>query len=262
MLLRVDSTEGLKMTMRYLPLVFLLALLTAACAPQPPDPLALIDQAIAVHGGDSLDGKIITFDFRGRQFRLTHDRGFFQYERLYTTDTTGLVREVLNNDGFRREIDGVVGSFDEDFMRRMETSVNSVAYFVLLPFKLADPAVMSTYLGEVVVEGEPYHKVEVRFQQEGGGRDYQDWFVYWFHQERHTMDYLSYYYYTDEEGARFRKAVNPRRISGILFTDHLNFKADTLGQAIERFDEVLAAGGLMPVSEVILDSLTVTPLSP
>jgi hypothetical protein len=233
-------------------------LLWAACAAAPPDAQHLVDRAIAAHGGEHLDGTVIDFDFRGRHFTLTHDGGFFQYERLYTTDTTGLVREVLNNDGFFREVEGVRGTFDDEFLRSMESSVNSVSYFALLPIKLNDSAVIKTYLGETTLEGEPYHKVEVRFRQEDGGRDYEDWFVYWFHRDRHTMDYMSYYYVTDGGGSRFRKTVNPRTIDGLLFLDHLNYKSDLIDTEVDRFDEAFRNGRVEQVSEVVLENLTVT----
>ena len=242
----------------FLTLVLLLAL--RACTSPPPDAQTIIDKAILAHGGDQLDGKRITFDFRGRQFVAEHEGGRFQYERIYTTDTTGVVREILNNDGFFREIDGVRGEFDDEFMRRMETSVNSVIYFALLPYKLNDPAVIKTYLGTAELEGQPYYKVEIRFQEEGGGRDYQDWFVYWIHQDAWTMDYLSYYYFTDDEGARFRKVVNSRMIGDFRLTDHINYKADYLGREVDRFDEAFSEGKVEQVSEVILENIEVTPL--
>lgn len=43
-------------------------------------------------------------------------------------------------------------------------------------------------------------------------------------------------------------------------TDHLNYKADTLGTDATRFDEALEAGWLEQVSEVILENVTVTPI--
>ena len=34
----------------------------------------------------------------------------------------------------------------------------------------------------------------VTFAQDGGGRDWQDRYVYWLHPSRHTLDYLAYSY--------------------------------------------------------------------
>ena len=76
------------------------------------------------------------------------------------------------------------------------------------------------YLGKRTVKGEPYHQIEASFLKEGGGGDYTDVFTYWFHQHKHTMDYLAYSYHRDDRGTRFREAFDQRRINGILFADY------------------------------------------
>lgn len=86
-------------------------------------------------------------------------------------------------------------------------SVNSVHYFAYLPQGLNDKAVQKELLGEVVLKGEPYYKVRVTFAQEGGGNDYEDVFIYWFHKQKFTMDYLAYEFHVDGGGMRFREAV-------------------------------------------------------
>ena len=75
---------------------------------------------------------------------------------------------------------------------------------------LGDPAVQPRYLGVDTLQGEPYHEIEVTFRQDGGGRDYEDRFIYWIHPERHTMDYLAYGFHIDDGGARFREATQER----------------------------------------------------
>lgn len=100
--------------------------------------------------------------------------------------------------------------------------MHSVAYFVLLPAKLSDPAVLSDYVGESQIEGHSYHRVRVRSRAEGGGTDYQGTFFYWLNQQTHTMDYLAY----SEGGPRFRKAINPQVVGGIRFQDYINYKGE------------------------------------
>ncbi len=84
-------------------------------------------------------------------------------------------------------------------------SVNSVAYFALLPFRLNDAAVNKRYIGTSEIKGEPYFEIEVTFQQKGGGKDHDDVFIYWIHQQHFTMDYLAYSFIVDGGGTRFRK---------------------------------------------------------
>ncbi len=72
------------------------------------------------------------------------------------------------------------------------------------------------------------------------------------------MDYMAYYFYTDEEGARFREATNVRQIEGVRIADYLNYTADGLSyESIERFDELFNADSLELVSEVNLDDVRI-----
>ena len=260
------------------PLFVLLLLLLSACAQGEVDEAieangnpasapvdrvqAIVDQAIAVHGGEVLQHAVVEFDFRDKHFKITRDGGLYSYVRTYT-DSTGRVREVLNNDGIYREVDGAPVALTEEQTNRLATPLNSVPYFALLPFNLNDPAVQKRYLGEADMEGQPYHKVEVTFYQEGGGGDFEDRFIYWFHREQHTMDYFAYGFYRDEGGTRFRKAFNARTIGGARFADYHNFVSDSLPgpeTAIERYDAFMEAGAVELLSEIILDNVTVQPL--
>ena len=239
------------------------SLLLGACASSPDaDPQAIVDRAIAAHGGERLDRAEVEFDFRGRHFTVTRDDGQFTYARTYTDSTGADVRDVLTNDGVYREVDGERVALSEEERLGVESGVNSVVYFALLPYFLNDPAVQKRYLGEASVEGEPYDKVEVTFRKEGGGQDYEDRFVYWFHRDRHTMDYLAYTFHVNGGGTRFRQAVNPRTVGGVRFADYLNGGADTLGTPIERYDEMLAAGEIDSISEIRLENIEVRPLAP
>ena len=238
-------------------------LLMEGCTPtSDADPQGIVDRAMAAHGSENLDQAEVEFDFRDRHFVVTRDGGRFTYERTFTDSTGADVRDVLTNDSLYREVDGERVELTEEERLSAETGVNSVVYFALLPYFLNDPAVEKRYLGEATIEGEPYDKVEVTFQEEGGGQDYQDRYVYWFHQDEHTMDYLAYSFEVNGGGTRFRQAVNPRVVGGVRFADYLNGGADTLGTPIHRYDEMLAAGEIDPISEIELKNIDVRPLTP
>ena len=263
-----------------LPLLLFLALLVTACgqgdvdealeanAEPAPAPVsraqALVDQAIVAHGGPILEHAVVEFDFRDKHFKITRDGGLFTYERTYTNEARQ-VREVLNNDEIFREVNGVRVPLTEKEATGLATPLNSVPYFALLPFNLNDPAVLKTYLGEATVEGEPYHKIEVTFRQEGGGSDHDDRFIYWFHRQHHTMDYLAYAYHRDGGGTRFRKAFNVRTIGGVRIADYHNLASDSLpgpGTPIETYDTLMETGAVKLFSEIVLDNVTVQPLAP
>ena len=242
-------------------LFVLLALVTTSCGR--PDPSQrIVDRAISAHGGGNVDRVVIEFDFREYHYTFRLDGGIFQYERA-RPDSAGYLRDVLHNDGFYREIDGDRVSLPDERAEAFASSVNSVAYFALLPFKLNDPAAQKRLLGREVIEGETYHEVEVTFIPEGGGRDHQDRFIYWIHENRHTMDYLAYDYVSDGGGARFRKAVNPRVIGGIRFQDYENYRSEDIdrpGDPIEDLDEQFQDGLLELVSMIEKRNTSVQPI--
>lgn len=262
---------------RYAPTALIGLLLLAACAPEQQDAApnaasesesseaqALIDEAIQAHGGNVLENAVMEFDFRGDHYTVRQESGQFRYERAYTDSTGARVQEVLSNDSLYRRVDGARVTLSEEERRGMETTVNSVVYFALLPFPLSDPAVQARALSADTLEGQAYDVVEVTFQEEGGGRDYEDRFVYWFHPETRVMDYLAYYYHTDGSGSRFRKAVNPRTVEGVRVADYVNFTADstadTLGTAVEHYPALLRDDALRTFSRIETENVTVRPL--
>jgi len=225
----------------------------------------IISEAVAAHGGPVIDTSVVTFTFRGARFRLLHDHGRFQYERI-TTDSLGqTVREVLANDSLYREVDSQPVALTGEQRASLNTTVNSVSYFALLPHALTDPAVQSRRLGVDTVRGVPYHRVEVTFQQEGGGPDWEDRFVYWFRTDTMVMDFLAYAYGLDEgdddPGHRFREAYNVRTVNGVRFADYINYTDSTITPAtLEQYSDRLGSETLEEVSRVELDSVSVTPL--
>jgi hypothetical protein len=217
----------------------------------------IIDQAIEAHGLEAVHNSVIEFDFRNRHYRSTRNGGAFTYERIFS-DSTGQFHDRLTNDAFTRTLNGEVVDLDEKKKNSYTNSVNSVIYFALLPYFLNDLAVQKEYLGESQIKEASYHQVKVTFQQEGGGEDFQDEFIYWFHTEKHTMDYLAYNYQTDGGGARFRVAYNSRTVEGIRFADYVNLKPkekDNL--AVETFDSLFQANELIELSRIETENIQV-----
>jgi hypothetical protein len=241
-------------------LVLLIApLIAIGCTAEPGVPTAqtIVDRAIEVHGGPAFENSEITFDFRGAHFRVWRKNGMFEYTRTYT-DTSGQIIEVMSNEGFRRTANGEPYEMDEREFLKLTEDVNSVVYFAMLPYKLNDSSVNRILQGTQTIDGRLYHEVEITFDQEGGGRDWDDQFVFWFNDETGTLDYLAYYY-TQRGTARFRKAKNIRTIAGIRFADYLNFTADTLGSEVEHAPELYNEGVLKLLSEILTENIEVKP---
>lgn len=221
------------------------------------DAKSIIDRSIAAHGGDAYQNKRITFDFRQFHLILDHQNGRYSYTRTYRDSAGVMVQEVLTNDRFSRSLNGKPQTLDTAQTGKYSRAVNSIAYFVLLPQKLADPAVLADVIGDAAIDGQSYQKVRVRFKPEGGGKDYGDTFFYWFNQQTHTMDYLAY----SEGGPRFRKAINPQTIGGIRFQDYINYKGDTDDTtSVATYDRRYEAKQLTELSRIEQKHIQVIPL--
>ena len=244
---------------------FLLLSCSSSSPDAPPSAHAVVDSAIAAHGGPTLNHARISFDFRGDQYRLLKDGGRFHYRRTYTDSLEQTVVDGLTNEGAYRTVNGDTVSLSEEERSSLTTTVNSVAYFAILPQPLGDAAVQPTYSGRDTIDGVPYHRIRVTFQQQGGGEDWQDIFMYWFRTDTYAMDYLSYAFGlapTDTDtGTRFREAYNVRRVNGVRVADYRNYTSDTLRyDRMHRYPALWSQEALELVSRIEIDSVQIQPL--
>lgn len=233
-------------------------LLAGACRPAAPGAAELISRCIEAHGGAAYASLDVRFTFRERSYRMVRHEGLFRYERSWQ-DSSGTVRDILSNSGFRRELDGREVLLPDSLAAKYSASVNSVCYFALLPAPLADEAVQAAYAGEARIKGQRYHKLRVTFRQEGGGTDFQDEFYYWIHPETFTLDYLAYSYHTEEGGLRFREAIGAQQAGGIRLQDYTNYSADPAQWQVQDLDRAFEQGALKRLSEIRIESPSAVP---
>lgn len=221
----------------------------------------VVDNAIEKHGGKAYQDLELEFDFRNRHYTAERKDGVFTYTRQFT-DSTGNIKDVLSNTGLVRYRNDSIVPISDERRKAFSNSVNSVIYFALLPFGLNDDAVNKHWMEETTLKGEPYDMVRVTFDQRGGGEDHEDVFLYWIHQQKNTMDYFAYSYQTDGGGLRFREAINPRVVGGILFQDYVNYKPEDESVPLEQLQALFVSGELEKLSEIRLENLRVNGYQP
>lgn len=243
--------------MKYL--TFLLAVIFLTSCQRDEDKLtaeAIINKTIENAGGDRYKRATIEFKFRDHTYKSTRRAGKFYLERQIT-DTIGIVRDVVSNTGYQRFVNDSIVTVPDSMSVRYASSINSVHYFAHLPYALNDRAVNKELAGEAEIKGQPYYQLKITFQQEGGGADHHDEFMYWIHKDNYTIDYLAYKFLVNQGGIRFREAYNQRVIEGIRFADYRNYTIDDFNSKLRNLDEIFEQGDLELMSTIETEVLNV-----
>lgn len=217
----------------------------------------IIDESIQASGGHKIDTSVIEFNFRDINYKATRLGGKFKLERVFL-DSIGEIRDVLSNNGLDRYINESFVNLPDSMATKYSASVNSVHYFAVLPYGLDGKAVNKTYVNKVDIKGKSYHKIKVTFNEEGGGEDFEDVFMYWVNTVTSKVDYLAYSYNEDDgKGLRFREAYNERYVEGIRFVDYNNYKPKDNTSKLEELDKQFIDNKLELLSKIELKEVTV-----
>ena len=230
---------------------------TAAPAPSPkvldPAALSILDRAHEAHGGQRYHQANYGFTFRDKQFEFITKNGNETYSSFYDKEGKTYF-DRIEGGAFYRLIDDVPQTLSEKETNSGFEALNSVIYFATLPHKLRDPAVNLFTAGTATIKGKTYDVLRVNFDEEGGGVDHDDNFLYWINQETDRIDYLAYDYKTNKGGVRFRSAFNPRVVAGILFQDYVNYKAP-LGTLLADLPGLFEKGELEELSIIATEGV-------
>ncbi|MEQ8924317.1 MAG: DUF6503 family protein [Fulvivirga sp.] len=221
------------------------------------NPQEVIDAAMAASGSDKLANSKVEFIFRNTEYGIEQKGGMYEMVRLWENEKDQVVRDVVTNDGFIREVNGQVVAVADSMAFKYSNSINSVFYFALLPYRLNDAAVNKKYLGEESINKTVYHKIEVTFDIDGGGKDHDDVFIYWINTQTNYIDYLAYSYLVDGGGMRFREAYNPRMVNGVRFVDYMNYEPMEKNLALENIGEAYKQGKLKELSKIDITNILV-----
>lgn len=223
---------------------------------QPKTAQQIIDATIEVSGVNKLSDAQLSFDFRDYAYKALRNKGAFSLSRM-KSDSVGNIKDVLSNKGFQRFIDEKETVIPDSMAVKYSESVNSVHYFSVLPLGLNDAAVNKKRLEDVSINGKNYFKVEITFDQEGGGVDFEDVFVYWIDQEKFTIDYMAYLFHVNGGGVRFREVSKEQIVEGIRFANYNNYKPLDPNIDVRTTDEAFKNSELKKVSEINLENLSV-----
>ncbi len=240
--------------MKYIYTLFLVIIL-AECKPKTNDFSAqeIINKSIVASGTDKIANSKINFTFRGINYFADRNNGKFKLVRIKDS-----IKDILKNEGFTRLINDKEVFTPDSLASKYSNSVNSVHYFSVLPFGLNDKAVKKKLLKSASVNGEEYYKVEITFNQDGGGEDFEDVFIYWIGKNDFLVDYLAYSYHTNGGGMRFRALKEDYSTNDIRFVNYYNYKPQNENIELIDIDKAFENNQLKKVSEIILENIEVS----
>ncbi len=218
----------------------------------------IVNNSIQVSGGEKYTKSNIAFDFRDIHYTSEINGSKEVLSRVITEDSV-VIKDVKTPNGFQRFVNDSLVQLADTTANKYANSVNSVHYFSKLPYGLNDRAVNKKFLGKTMINNQEYYKVEVTFQQEGGGDDFDDIYVYWFNSKTWKPDYLAYEFHVNGGGQRFREAFNERYVGGLRFVDYNNFKPLENGSSIYNIDALFEKKELQLLSKIELENIRVNP---
>ncbi len=243
--------------LKYYFLVFL-SLIFWSCKKSPGsgDVQKIIDTSIEVAGGDLYKTSNIRFRFRDKEYTLERQKSNKTLKRIQLTDS-GIVTDIKNGNDFTRLLDQDTIPVTDSMATVYGNSINSVHYFAQLPYGLNDEAVQKEFLGKKEIKGKDYYKIKVTFDQQGGGDDFEDVYIYWIDEKTYKPTYLAYEFHVNGGGIRFREAYNERYINGLRFVDYYNFKPKGKA-AIGQIEGLFEKGELELLSKIELEDIVVS----
>ncbi len=221
--------------------------------------LPIVDRAIAHHGGErySRTETALTLSSRSGSFDLVVRRHGGAYD--YTVRRRGEGGEQVvrvTNDRVERWRDGQAVPVPEEEAQRWRDFAFARVYFPFLPYGLNDPSVYKEDLGPEEWDGRKLHKVKVTFAP-GSSTEADDQYLYWFDPETGRVELFAYSFDGNPGGLRFRRAVNHRRVGGILFFDQENLGVDQDGLTVDQITPAFVAERMQPISTVTLENIDV-----
>jgi len=214
---------------------------------------SIVNQAIEAHGGDLYITADYSFVFRDKKYRFKNDGSKYEYSSEGQKGDS-LIKDVMINSNFKRSINGLNQTLTTEDAAKYGESLNSVIYFATLPYKLQDASVHKTYIEQTTIKGKKYDVIEVTFGQDGGGKDFDDEYMYWINKDTHKVDYLAYNYQVNGGGVRFRAAFNSRVVAGVTFQDYINYEAP-VKTPLKDLPPLYERGELKEASKILTENV-------
>ena len=245
------------LTYRFLCCLFLISLTSCKTDKKLLTAQQIIDNSIKVSGVDKVHNSTLSFNFRDKKYIAERNSGVFVLKRISAKKDLQ-IEDQLSNQGFQRLINSRASMVADSMAVKYIESINSVHYFSVLPYGLNDKAVQKKLLKSTIIKGKKYYKVQITFNEDGGGVDFDDVFIYWIGIADFKIDYLAYTFHVNGGGMRFREVRKEHLIEGTRFLDYNNFKPEDTNTKLSDLDKAFENNKLIKASEINLENIKIT----
>lgn len=222
----------------------------------------LVDRAIEHHGGELYRSSVTELEVCSKsgcsQVRAEVDGDRFDYR--VTGRTRGGERSVhWTNHSLEVRQEGELVPVALADAQGYKNWAMARIYFCFLPHRLDDPSVHQEALGTESWNGRALEKVKITFEP-GSSTDASDEYMYWLDAESGRVEQFAYSYEGNPGGLRFRRALDHRRVGGLLFFDQENLGAEGEGLRVDQIDPEFVSTRMRPVSKIELKNIEVRSL--
>lgn len=221
--------------------------------------LPIVDKSILFHGGERYTASVTELDICSKSgcFHLRAEVDGDRYDYTVSGQVRGHERKVRStNDTVEAWQDGEPLDVAPEREQSYRDFAMARVYFPFLPYRLNDPSVWKRNFGIVDWEGKKLHKVEVVFEA-GTSTDADDEYMYWLDPATGRVEMFAYSYSDNEGGLRFRRAIDHRRVGGLLFFDQENHGVEGPGLDVGQIDPAFVADEMRLVSTIRLKNIRV-----
>ena len=244
------------LTYRFLCCLFLVSLTSCKTDKKLLTAQQIIDNSINMSGVDKIHNSTLSFNFRDKIYIAERNSGVFVLKRISEMKEVQ-IEDQLSNQGFQRLINSRPSIVADSMAVKYIESINSVHYFSVLPYGLNDKAVQKKLLKSTIINKKKYYKVQITFNEDGGGVDFDDVFIYWIGAEDFKIDYLAYTFHVNGGGMRFREVRKEHLIEGTRLLDYNNFKPKDTNTKLSDLDKAFENNKLIKASEINLENIKI-----
>lgn len=229
--------------------LLLFGLIWVACQPPGFNPEEVIHASVRFSGGRISDGRV-EFRINDRKYLYARQGEVYSLERSFT-DSTALVRDILNQKGFMRMVDSLTEILPDSAAQQLAETLKAEMRIAMLPFSIYDSATSAVALGLDSIGSELLFRIRVPLDPEAES----EVLYCWFNPDSGEIRFAAYPHTAWGEGPWFYKAINHQTVGGIRFSEFIRYRSAERTAGIETLSRLFNQKQLMIADTIRLRNI-------